>query len=987
MAGEEQLLEGRDRTNLSQFRTTLQKRNGKRLDLFTQTLCSGQHSAVVQLTLNSLFMKPIQSLTLRTGIAGMLVVAAVAFAFAAVKTTRPTIASSEPFILKKSSDPDLLEPGANKHARVGPNEYRNAAYTPEVEAYLIRSYPSDGVPTDASFNARLGWQTLVNGPSSSGTWTLRGASSTNFAPGILNSLGDNADENFSGRITSLAIGSSCTNASCVLYIGAAGGGIWKTTNALAQFPTYSFVSGSFGTNAIGSILIDPTDVTGNTVYVGTGEPNASGDSEAGVGVYKSTDGGATWALFPGTDIFFQRAIGQMQIDNSGKLLVPIASGVRGVSSVTSGASSSSATGHPLPTRGLYRCDGVSCTRIFTAPPPFTRGSSTCRVDPTHAGYIYVNAFGGNFFGPGTSGGIWRSTDNGASWAQIFAPIDASATATGSALERDEFDVTTLPGGATRMYVNAGAYPPGGASVSHFFVSDNADTAASFASMGGAQIANSCTSQCWYDNPVYTPAGHPNTVYVGGSFDYNNIVASGHGSTNGRAVLLSTDGGGTWHDLTQDASTPHAKYIHPDQHAIATSPANQFILFEGCDGGLFRTDGQFADVSAKCDSRGLDASDTAFCKSLLSMVPHRLSDVNKGLSTLQFQSVSVSAQDPLNTLQGGTQDNGTWSFGASTANIKMEIYGDGGNSGFSASTASRRVNTFTGQASDVNFRNGNPAAWVIGTGPIVSSAEASYFYPPVLADPKKAGTIFQGSFSIWRTQDWAGSQAFLEANCPEFTTSAADPSCGDFVPLGGPASGSGSDSGDLTGTFYGSSRTGGAVAWIARAPQDSSTMWAATGTGRLFISENADAAAASVTYTRLDPAGSSTNDPGRAISDIFVDPTNAHHVWVSYNGYNVNTPSQPGHVFDVTTDGTTAVFTDISYNLPDFPITALVEDSNGDLYAGSDFGVMKLPFGTTTWVVAGSGLPMVEVANLTINTGARVLYAATHGRSVWVMTLP
>src|SRR5439155_26935676 len=90
---------------------------------------------------------------------------------------------------------------------------------------------------------------------------------------------------------------------------------------------------------------------------------ASGDSEAGVGIFKTTDGGATWSLVPGSGIFYQRSIGQMAFDNAGNLLVPIASGVRGISSVTSGASSSGATGHPLVTRGLYRQSGVTVTLI------------------------------------------------------------------------------------------------------------------------------------------------------------------------------------------------------------------------------------------------------------------------------------------------------------------------------------------------------------------------------------------------------------------------------------------------------------------------------------------------------------------------------------------------------------------------------------------------------------------------------------------------
>ena len=112
--------------------------------------------------------------------------------------------------------------------------------------------------------------------------------------------------------------------------------------------------------------------------------------------------------------------------------------------------------------------------------------------------------------------------------------------------------------------------------------------------------------------------------------------------------------------------------------------------------------------------------------------------------------------------------------------------------------------------------------------------------------------------------------------------------------------------------------------------------------------------------------------------------------MSYNGYNITTPPTPGHVFDVNWNGTgaAATWTDISYDLPDFPITALVRDDvTGDLYAGSDFTVMRLASGATTWTIAGTGLPMVEVPGLTIVPGARILYAATHGRSAWSLALP
>jgi hypothetical protein len=402
----------------------------------------------------------------------------------------------------------------------------------------------------------------------------------------------------------------------------------------------------------------------------------------------------------------------------------------------------------------------------------------------------------------------------------------------------------------------------------------------------------------------------------------------------------------------------------------------------------RSSGSFADISSQCASRP-PGTNVPLCQQLLSRVPTQLYSQNRGLSTLQFQSLSVAGREDFEDtkIQGGTQDNGTFQFIGSTNLWPQEIYGDGGQSGFSVTNDRLRFNTFTGQANDANFRDGDPLKWVIISAPIISSPEGAYFYPPIIADPNRgaAKTIFQGSFSVWRTQDWGGNQAYLEANCQEFTESASKPGCGDFVPLGGPGDGTQTQPGDLTGTFYGPTRLFGAVAWLQRAPQNIGTMWAATGAGRVFISDNVDAAVAtSVVWTRLD-AGASP--PNRAISAITVDPKNSNHAWLSYNGYNVTVgTTAPGHVFEAVRTGPTATFTDISYNLPDFPITSLVrDDRTGDLYAGSDFGVMRLRKGSTTWTVAGTGLPMVEVPGLTIK--GRALYAATHGRSAWLLQLP
>jgi len=176
--------------------------------------------------------------------------------------------------------------------------------------------------------------------------------------------------------------------------------------------------------------------------------------------------------------------------------------------------------------------------------------------------------------------------------------------------------------------------------------------------------------------------------------------------------------------------------------------------------------------------------------------------------------------------------------------------------------------------------------------------------------------------------------------------------------------------------------------IERTKADTSTAWAATDSGRVFITKNVDAEPASaVTWTRIDD--DSTIDPNRFVSSIYVDPADGNHAWISYSGFSVNTPATPGHVFEVTYDpGTgTASWVDRSYDLQDLPITDLVRDDvTGNLYASNDFGVLVLAAGTTTWTLAAPGMPNVEVAGLTVVPSERILYAATHGLGAWRLNL-
>src|SRR5438552_13999842 len=131
----------------------------------------------------------------------------------------------------------------------------------------------------------------------------------------------------------------------------------------------------------------------------------------------------------------------------------------------------------------------------------------------------------------------------------------------------------------------------------------------------------------------------------------------------------------------------------------------------------RSSGAFADISSQCTTyRGLSGADLALCQQLLSAVPTFLYNLNKGLSTLQFQSLSVAA-DNSKHLQGGTQDNGTFETYGSAVVWPQIIYGDGGQSGFNVSNSSVRFNSFFGQNHDANFRNADPLKWVIISAPL------------------------------------------------------------------------------------------------------------------------------------------------------------------------------------------------------------------------------------------------------------------------------
>ncbi|MEY2516512.1 MAG: hypothetical protein QOJ89_3870 [bacterium] len=852
----------------------------------------------------------------------------------------------------------------------------------------------------------------------------------------------------SGRVTALAIDPNCgqPGRGCRLWVAAAGGGIFRTADALAATVQWTPSSAGMTSSAIGSLVSDPTDPTGDTLYAGTGEPNGSSDSEAGVGLYKSTDGGVSWSLVPGSPaVARDRAIATIAIDPSSAGHIFI-----GTSLARHGSSSSNGgrrTPPGAPQVGLYETanGGGSFVLAFSKPadptPPetgndwFTGGVNKILLDPNDSGVVYAAVRGY---------GIWRRDAATAAFAQVFATRYPAASVEAAAPadtfgDRSEFDLADL-GAKTRMYVGDSSddekysalwrtddagQPAANLVTAGTSGANPVNRAPAYVALSDPSIAHTagftsyffCHSQCGYDAFVAADPRDPDTVYLGGSMNYDEIFgAIGPPRvtplrTNGRAVIRSVDAGVSFTDMTNesgptiqdDPTVPpaqRAEGMHPDQHALVFSPANATggeRVFVGSDGGVVRTSGAFADDSARCDRRRaanpaaatFSADELALCRQALKAVPTGIDALDVGLRTLQFQSLSLNPADPAGDVIGGTQDNGTWAFTGSPAWFES-IGGDGGSSVIDPA-AGTRVHTYYGPTTDVNFHGNDPTTWDYVSQPLDDAnvncgsgdprGECFSFYVPMTGDPKAPGTLFTGGEYVWRTQDSGGDRDDLDQHCRETAFVVGDGSavCGDWTRLGGARGHVG------TAANY--------IVAVERTPADAGTLWVGRRRGGVFVSTNADATNVnSVRFTQIDLP----TTPDRFVSSIYVDPADASHAWVSFSGYDAYTPGRSGHVFEVRFDRAagTATWTDLSGTagepgaIGDQPITDLVrDDPTGDLYAGTDFGVLRRPSGATQWEQAAGGLPPVAVFGLTVSGSGRVLYAATHGRGAWRVGLP
>ena len=204
--------------------------------------------------------------------------------------------------------------------------------------------------------------------------------------------------NMAGRIADVE---GIPSPSKTFYVAAAGGGIWKTTN---NGTTFRPIFENQRCMSMGDIAIAPSDT--NIVYVGTGEQNSRNSISPGCGVFKSTDGGRTWASL---GLAETEHIGRVQVHPKDPNTVYMA--VLG------------SAWKPSKARGLYKTTDGGKTWAVVKFISERAGFIDVQLDPTNPDIIWASSYErlrGPYFlqsgGPGSA--LWKSTDAGATWTKV-----------------------------------------------------------------------------------------------------------------------------------------------------------------------------------------------------------------------------------------------------------------------------------------------------------------------------------------------------------------------------------------------------------------------------------------------------------------------------------------------------------------------------------------------------------------------------------------
>ncbi len=324
-----------------------------------------------------------------------------------------------------------------------------------------------------------------------------------------------------GRVTTVegVIGDNLT-----YYMGATGGGVWKTTNGGTSWQNIS--DGWFNVGSIGAIAVAPSDP--NVVYVGTGASPIRGVAAShGDGIYKSTDAGQTWVRL---GLNNSRQTGRIQVHPTNPDLLYVAA--------------QGSPWAPNNERGVYRSSdgGKTFERVLFVND--VTGAVDVRMDATNPRVLYAamwdhqrKPFEIRSGGPGS--GIWKSVDGGDNWERLTDGLPELMGKIG---------VAPSPAKSGRVWAIVEAKEKGG-----LYRSDN----------GGKdwKLVNDdrhLHARSWYYMHIFADPSNENIVYVLNSGMYRSL-----------------DGGKS----TERVSVPHG-----DTHGLWINPSNSKNLINGNDGG-------------------------------------------------------------------------------------------------------------------------------------------------------------------------------------------------------------------------------------------------------------------------------------------------------------------------------------------------------------------------------------------------------------------
>ncbi len=657
--------------------------------------------------------------------------------------------------------------------------------------------------------------------------------------------------NIGARVTDLAVHPTDPD---LVYAAMASGGVFRSSDGGASWDA---VFDDQAILPVGAIALDPQ--APETVYVGTGEANAASLSFFGRGVFKSDDGGENWEHL---GLEATRYIGRIVVDPTNSMRVYLAA-----SGKLFGTN---------PERGVYRSldAGASWERVHAL-----TDSTACidlAIDPQNPQRLYaamwerVRGLTYRRSG-GPSSGIWRSEDGGDSWQELTSGLPG-----GSDVGRIGISVcVSQPEVIYAIYADASAYFEG------IYKSTNGGDSWSAVNDGG--LSNMYSSfGWWFGNIRVDPA------------DANHVIALG------LPAYRSTNGGGSWSETGSN--------MHVDHHALAFSPSLPGRVYEGNDGGIYRSDNGCSSWSKLYDQ-----------------------------PTSQFYAIGIDHLNPQR-LYGGTQDNGTLRTWTGATDDWERIYGGDGFYTLVDPTNSNVIYAeyqYGGLAKSTNGGgNFNPATSGINSG------DRRNWSTPVVMDPGDHETLYYGTYRVYRSTNAAGNWNAIST--------------------------------DLTGGNHGANF--GTITTIAVAPSDASVLAAGTDDGRVWVSADGGG-----DWTRVD-----AQLPERWVTRVAFDPADAALLYVSFSGLRWD--EDPGHVY--RSDDLGASWLDITGNLPEAPVNVILADPDlpGRVYVGTDVGVYSSLQPGGAWSSLATGLPRSPVLDLKLHSPTRKLVAGTHGRSMFALEI-